>query len=254
MADFSLSSLTDLPLDLWVGGKERPASDGGRFDVLDPATGEVITSVANGTVEDAMACVEAAARRRRVLGRDRPPRAGRDPAPGVRADDGPVRRDRPPDLAGERQGAAGRPRRDGVRRRVLPLVRRGGGPRLRLGDDRAVRCQPDRRPPAAGGHRGAGDPVELPGRDGHPQDRPGPRGRLPGDPQAGLRHPAHRAADGEDPGRTPASPRASSPSSPPAAPARSSRRCCTTRGSASSPSPAPPRSAGCCSRRPPTRS
>ena len=37
-----------------------PASDGGRFDVLDPATGAVITSVANGTVDDAMACVEAA--------------------------------------------------------------------------------------------------------------------------------------------------------------------------------------------------
>jgi len=60
VADFSLSSLTDLPLDLWVGGVSRPASDGGRFDVLDPATGEVLTSVANGTVEDAMACVDAA--------------------------------------------------------------------------------------------------------------------------------------------------------------------------------------------------
>ncbi len=61
MADFSLSSIPDLPLDLWVGGQPRPASDGGRFDVLDPATGEVIASVANGTVDDAMACVEAAA-------------------------------------------------------------------------------------------------------------------------------------------------------------------------------------------------
>lgn len=60
MADFSLSSVADLPLDLWVGGRERAASDGGRFDVLDPATGQVITSVANGTVEDAMACVDAA--------------------------------------------------------------------------------------------------------------------------------------------------------------------------------------------------
>ncbi|KRE98828.1 NAD-dependent succinate-semialdehyde dehydrogenase [Nocardioides sp. Soil777] len=60
MADFSLSSVADLPLDLWVGGVARVASDGGRFDVLDPATGQVITSVANGTVEDAMACVDAA--------------------------------------------------------------------------------------------------------------------------------------------------------------------------------------------------
>jgi len=36
------------------------ASDGGRFDVLDPATGAVLTTVANGTVEDAMAAVDAA--------------------------------------------------------------------------------------------------------------------------------------------------------------------------------------------------
>jgi succinate-semialdehyde dehydrogenase / glutarate-semialdehyde dehydrogenase len=60
VADFSLSSIPDLPLDLWVGGVARPASDEGRFDVLDPATGQVITTVANGTVDDAMACVEAA--------------------------------------------------------------------------------------------------------------------------------------------------------------------------------------------------
>lgn len=60
MADFSLSSVADLPLDLWVGGVARAAADGGRFDVLDPATGQVIASVANGTVEDAMACVDAA--------------------------------------------------------------------------------------------------------------------------------------------------------------------------------------------------
>ncbi len=60
MADFSLDRIPDLPLDLCIGGKEVPASDGGRFDVLDPATGDVLTSVANGTVEDAMACVEAA--------------------------------------------------------------------------------------------------------------------------------------------------------------------------------------------------
>jgi succinate-semialdehyde dehydrogenase/glutarate-semialdehyde dehydrogenase len=48
--------------DLYIGGKTVPAGDGGRFDVQDPATGEVITSVADGTVEDAMAAVEAADR------------------------------------------------------------------------------------------------------------------------------------------------------------------------------------------------
>jgi succinate-semialdehyde dehydrogenase / glutarate-semialdehyde dehydrogenase len=60
MADFTLDQITDLPLDLCVGGKVVPASDGGRFDVLDPATGAVLTSVADGTVEDALACVDAA--------------------------------------------------------------------------------------------------------------------------------------------------------------------------------------------------
>jgi succinate-semialdehyde dehydrogenase / glutarate-semialdehyde dehydrogenase len=51
----------DVPTDLYLGGKWVEASDGGRFDVLDPATGEVIASVANGTVDDALACVDAAA-------------------------------------------------------------------------------------------------------------------------------------------------------------------------------------------------
>ena len=60
MADFSPDRLADLPLDLCIGGKVVPASDGGRFDVLDPATGAVLTSVADGTVEDAIAAVDAA--------------------------------------------------------------------------------------------------------------------------------------------------------------------------------------------------
>ncbi|HEV3363955.1 MAG TPA: aldehyde dehydrogenase family protein, partial [Acidimicrobiia bacterium] len=46
--------------DLWIGGKAVSASDGGRFDVLDPATGEVLASVADGTVDDAIAAVDAA--------------------------------------------------------------------------------------------------------------------------------------------------------------------------------------------------
>lgn len=51
----------DAPTDLYIGGRFRPASDGGRFDVLNPATEEVLASVANGTVEDARAAVDAAA-------------------------------------------------------------------------------------------------------------------------------------------------------------------------------------------------
>ena len=60
MADFDLAAVADLPYDLWIGGSARPAADGGRFDVLDPATGQVLTSVADGTVDDALACVDAA--------------------------------------------------------------------------------------------------------------------------------------------------------------------------------------------------
>ena len=47
--------------DLFIGGRFVPASDGGRFDVIDPATGDVLQTVANGTVEDAIAAVDAAA-------------------------------------------------------------------------------------------------------------------------------------------------------------------------------------------------
>jgi succinate-semialdehyde dehydrogenase/glutarate-semialdehyde dehydrogenase len=55
-----MTELGDLLTDLWIGGKAVAASDGGRFDVLDPATGEVLTSVADGSVEDAIAAVDAA--------------------------------------------------------------------------------------------------------------------------------------------------------------------------------------------------
>jgi succinate-semialdehyde dehydrogenase/glutarate-semialdehyde dehydrogenase len=45
---------------LYIGGKAVPASDGGRFDVLDPSTGQPVASVADGTVSDALAAVAAA--------------------------------------------------------------------------------------------------------------------------------------------------------------------------------------------------
>src|SRR6476620_9728274 len=52
--------LANVPTDLWIGGKWRKASDGSRFDVLDPATDNKIASVASATVEDAKAAVDAA--------------------------------------------------------------------------------------------------------------------------------------------------------------------------------------------------
>ncbi|HUN32866.1 MAG TPA: NAD-dependent succinate-semialdehyde dehydrogenase [Trebonia sp.] len=47
--------------DLFIGGRPVPAADGGRFEVIDPASGEVLETVADGTVQDAISAVDAAA-------------------------------------------------------------------------------------------------------------------------------------------------------------------------------------------------
>ena len=52
--------MSDLHTDLFIGGKWLPAEGDGRFDVLDPATGAVIATVADGTVADGLAAVDAA--------------------------------------------------------------------------------------------------------------------------------------------------------------------------------------------------
>src|SRR2546423_5121903 len=52
--------LANVPTDLWIGGKWQKSSDGGRFDVPDPATENKVASVASATVDDAKAAVNAA--------------------------------------------------------------------------------------------------------------------------------------------------------------------------------------------------
>ncbi len=52
--------LAGVPTDLWIGGKWRKASDQSRFDVIDPATENVITSVASASIDDAKAAIDAA--------------------------------------------------------------------------------------------------------------------------------------------------------------------------------------------------
>jgi succinate-semialdehyde dehydrogenase/glutarate-semialdehyde dehydrogenase len=47
--------------NLYIGGRWVPASDGARFDVTDPATGDLIAAVASGSTDDAVAAVAAAA-------------------------------------------------------------------------------------------------------------------------------------------------------------------------------------------------
>src|SRR3712207_6031043 len=52
--------LDKTPTGLYVGGSWRPSSDGSTIDVEDPATGEVLASVADATVEDGGAALDAA--------------------------------------------------------------------------------------------------------------------------------------------------------------------------------------------------
>jgi succinate-semialdehyde dehydrogenase/glutarate-semialdehyde dehydrogenase len=52
--------LAHVPTDLWIGGEWRKAADSARFDVIDPATENVITSVASAGVADAKSAVDAA--------------------------------------------------------------------------------------------------------------------------------------------------------------------------------------------------
>src|SRR4030088_2335272 len=52
---------------LYIGGSWRPSSDAQRIDVQDPATGEVIATVASASVQDALAAVDAASEAFRPL-------------------------------------------------------------------------------------------------------------------------------------------------------------------------------------------
>ena len=50
----------DLGLDLYIGGGFTPSAEGGRFEVIDPATGGAIAEVSNATVADGKAAVDTA--------------------------------------------------------------------------------------------------------------------------------------------------------------------------------------------------
>lgn len=52
--------LDEFGKDLYIAGQWRPASDGARLEVQDPATEELIASVADATVNDGIAAVDAA--------------------------------------------------------------------------------------------------------------------------------------------------------------------------------------------------
>ncbi|NKX53287.1 NAD-dependent succinate-semialdehyde dehydrogenase [Arthrobacter mobilis] len=52
--------LAKVPTGLLINGEWRDASDGGTFDVIDPATGNVLATLASATSEDALAALDAA--------------------------------------------------------------------------------------------------------------------------------------------------------------------------------------------------
>ena len=60
MAVTQTSLIDSVPTGLLIGGRWREASGGARFDVRDPATGEVLTTCADATPDDGLAALTAA--------------------------------------------------------------------------------------------------------------------------------------------------------------------------------------------------
>ena len=239
------------PTQLMIDGRWVDASDGKTFDVDDPATGEVIATVADASVEDGLAAVSAASAALPAWSATPPRQRAEVLRRTFELMTAACRRLRAADRPRERQGADRRARRGRLRGGVLPLVCGGGGARGRPRADRACRHQPDSRAaPADRGER-PDHAMELPGGDGDPQDRTGAGGGMHRRAQAGVGHAADRACHG---GAARGSRRPCGRCQRPAVAAlrrRSSPQCSTTRACASSRSRARPRSAAvCCSRRP----
>ena len=74
------SLLDAVPKQLLIGGSWRDATGSNTLAVEDPATGRTLTHVADATVADGRAALDAAVAAQARLGLDRPPRARRDPA------------------------------------------------------------------------------------------------------------------------------------------------------------------------------
>ncbi|MDI9897907.1 NAD-dependent succinate-semialdehyde dehydrogenase [Rhodococcus sp. IEGM 1381] len=53
--------ISSLPTDLWLGGAQSPSASGARFSVLNPATGEELTTVADATAADGITALDLAA-------------------------------------------------------------------------------------------------------------------------------------------------------------------------------------------------
>jgi acyl-CoA reductase-like NAD-dependent aldehyde dehydrogenase len=172
--------------DLYIGGNWRSASDGGRFDVINPADETILASVASATETDALAAVDAAHSAMKNWAA-KPPR---ERAEILRRsfDLMTARRDEFARIITLENGKA----RD-LRRRVLPLVFRGGDASGRALDPRAGVRSAHSGSPETGRRRRARYAVELPGSDGDAQDRACIGGRLLCHRQARLRNANYHA-------------------------------------------------------------
>src|SRR3954471_10410674 len=64
-SDSERKVLEDVPRKLYIGGKWRDGAEGGAIEVEDPATGETLVEVADGTPDDAEAALAAASENQR---------------------------------------------------------------------------------------------------------------------------------------------------------------------------------------------
>ncbi|NED94724.1 NAD-dependent succinate-semialdehyde dehydrogenase [Phytoactinopolyspora alkaliphila] len=73
VSDREQAVLSNVPTGLFIGGSWRDSSSGTRFDVTDPSTGKMLTTVADATPEDGKDALTAAAEAQQSWG-DTPPR------------------------------------------------------------------------------------------------------------------------------------------------------------------------------------
>ncbi len=192
----------EVPTGLLIGGEWTGGRGGGTLPVIDPSTEDALAEVADGTVEDALDAVGAAQDALAGWAATPPRQRGEclrrtfelmtknadALARLMVAENGKALRDARAEAAYSaeffRWYAEEAVRMEGV------LMQAPSG---------ANKILVMRQPVGVG--PGARHPLELPRRDGHPQDRPGAGGGLHGGAQAGLGDPADRAVHRRTAGR-----------------------------------------------------
>ena len=235
----------EVPKQLYIGGEWRDGAKG-TLSVEDPSTGEALCEVADASVDDAKAALDAAVD------------AGPEWAATAPRERGEILR-RAFDMITERKDELallmtlemGKPvaESQGEIAYAAEFFRWFSEEAVRIDGRYAVAANGSGRhadDEAAGRPVPADHPVELPAGDGHPQDRPGDRRRLHHGGQARAADAAVDAGAGQDPRARPACPPACSTSVTTSDVGRDDEPAASpTRGCASCPSPARPRWAGC---------